>query len=230
MQLTVFGCSFGDYLNGGVKRVYGDILAESLGWEYQHESRGGSSCRRLWRRYWELDRAGQLEGINIVQYTEPTRTEFWAARPPYSSWRTRADQDNPPCFNEEPHSGGTVIRYKTGSDQWQNSPQDQRFFRMYEHGYSGVAWAENDFLWQHDYFQQYVQSRGHRTIFLRCRINPQYPLDPQLDAWSFRDPWERLIDPQYRYEPDDTCHMNERGHGVLAELLHSHIQKLGWVS
>lgn len=229
MRLTVFGCSFGDYLNGGVKQVYGERLALLLGRDYQHESRGGSSCRRLWRRYWELTQAGQLaDSINIVQYTEPLRTEFWAARPPYSSWRRRADEDNPPCFNEEPMLGGTVLRFKTGSDQWQNSPEDQRFFRMYEQGYLSTAWAEHDWSWQHDYFQHWLVAQGHRTIFLRSRLNHQYTLLPQLEQASFRDPWEELTAEQYRYEPADTCHMNDLGHSELAGRLADHIRSLGW--
>jgi hypothetical protein len=229
MRLTVFGCSFGDYLQGGVARVYGERLALLLGRDYQHESRGGSSCRRLWRRYWELTQAGQLaDSINIVQYTEPTRTEFWAARPPYSSWQTPSAPGQPPAFNEEPHSGGTILRYKLGSDQWQNTGQDQRFFSMYEQGYVSAEWARHEWSWQHDYFQQWITALGHRTIFLRSRIHPEYPLLDHLERASFRDPWQELTAEQYRYEPEDTCHMNDLGHSELAGRLADHIRSLGW--
>lgn len=232
MKLTVFGCSFGDYLNGDLKTVYGQELATALGYQYQHESAGGGSNHRMWRRYWQLDQEGRIsdQDIVIIQYTNPERCEFHRVRKPYSSWNRPADHQNPPSWNEEVLADGVMLRWKLGADQWANTAIDRDFFKTYQDHYVSTEWAEQDFQWRHSQFCWALKGRGRsRVLFLRNRIMSQFDLPPEFQAASFTEPWPQLTAPQFRYKPDDVTHMNHRGHRTLAGLLAQHIRNLGWV-
>ncbi len=220
-SLTVFGCSFGDYMTGGLKHVYGDILADRLGLIYQHESRGGGSNERIWRRFWQMEAEGLLkDSLVIVQYTEPSRAEFFAARPPDHHYENLAH------WSEEAHLDGTVIRWKTDSYTWQNRPRDRDFMRTYQEHYTSALWADSQFQWRNRQFQLAAHAQGIDIVFLRNRIMPFFDvIDPYAPACYF-EPCFELQQPHYRYTAQDTTHMNEQGHGQLALLLHDHILEL----
>lgn len=224
-SLTVFGCSFSDYMAGALSRVYGDYLAAHMGVSYQHQARGGGSNYAMWRRCHEMWAAGELDrGLIVIQYTEPMRQEFFVNRQPYSSWNQPADHQWPRAHNEEAWGPGSLIRWKTDADQWQNTHRDRDFFRMYQGHYVNEAWAQSQFDWHHSQFCAWIQSLGLSVIFLRSRMLPQFDLPKPLAARAFRDPWEKLTADQYRFEPTDTCHMNDLGHRTMADLLWTHVQ------
>lgn len=227
-KLTVFGCSFGDYMNGGLKHVYGDLLATKLGLDYQHESKGAGSNRRIWRRFWELDQQGSLDNnLIIIQYTEPTRTEFFTPRPPFASFGQEADKNNPPTY-EEPMLDGSILRYKFGASEWQNTLIDKEFFSLYENNYVSSEFSDLDFKWQNFQFQHALRSRNHRVIFLKTRLLYSFKIIEPFEDWSFHEPVTLLNDEKYRYEENDFCHLNHTGHELLSNLLYDHIHKLGW--
>jgi hypothetical protein len=225
-SLTVFGCSFSDYLDGGIEQVYGDHLAGRMGLVYQHQGRGGGSNYAIWRRCHEMYSAGELQdSLVIIQYTEPMRQEFFVNRRPYGSWQQPSDQNIPPSHNEEAWGTGTVIRWKMGADQWQNTRLDRDFFRRYQGSYVNAQWADSQFLWHHQQFCAWIRQVGLTVLFLKCRIFPDFPLDEPWASTAFRDPTAVLLADQYRYEPTDRCHLNDLGHGRLAELMWPHIQQ-----
>lgn len=225
-SLTVFGCSFSDYMNGELHRVYGDYLAEHMGVTYQHQARGGGSNYAMWRRCHEMYAAGELDnGLIIIQYTEPMRQEFFVNRLPYNSWNRPADHQWPRAHNEDPWGDGTVIRWKMGADQWQNTHRDRDFFRMYQAHYVNEAWAQSQFAWHHSQFCAWIKSVGLTVMFLQCRILPQFELAEPWATTAFRDPWEQLTAAEYRYEPDDFCHMNDLGHRTMAGQLLTHVRQ-----
>lgn len=232
MRLTVFGCSFGDYLNGRLSGVYGEYLARQLGLTYQHESAGGGSNHRMWRRYWQLDQQGLIDDqdIVIIQYTQAERCEFHRVRPPYNSWNRPADDRWPPGWNEEPLADGVMLRWKSGADEWANTAVDRDFFRAYQKHYVSAQWAEQDFQWRHRQFVWALQGQGRqRVIFLKNRIRPQIELPQYYDQISYHEPSVELQQSQYCFEPGDVTHMNEQGHQRLAQYLAEHIMRLGWL-
>ena len=227
-RLLVLGCSYSDYMAGGLTDVYGSILARTLGWEYIHEGAGGGSNHRIWRKLYEhVHRSVTPEDVIVIQYTTQERTEFWTARPPMASYMTPVSRGLTATVDES-FDGGTVLRYKYGAGGWQNTLTDRRFFDQYERNHVSVAWAQHQFMWTHWLLQARLRDLGQRVIFLHNRHCPQVDLESPLDAWAFTEPWDLLQQPEYRYQPEDTAHMNLRGHHHLAGLLADHVRSLGW--
>ena len=77
-KICVAGCSFSDYTK--VDKVYGEYLAEKLGYDYLHEGAGCGSNWRIWRQVYKNIRDHHLTSndILIVQYTITERQEFYS--------------------------------------------------------------------------------------------------------------------------------------------------------
>lgn len=213
---------------GGLPDVYGSLLARQLGLEYVHEGAGGGSNLRIWRRlYQHMTTDIAPKDIVIVQYTTQERCEFYSARPALSGYNRPLEPLEQPPF-DEPFHDGCVLRYKYGAGSWQNTDHDRQFFREYERRHVSPAWAEQQFAVNHWLLQGRLIQTDQRVIFLKNRMCPRFDLETPLDRYSYTEPWDLLQQPQHRYQPDDTAHMNLAGHQVLARLLESHVRSLGW--
>ena len=228
-RLLVLGCSYSDYMAGGLTDVYGSILARQLGLEYIHEGSGGGSNPRIWRKLYEhMTDSITPEDCVIIQYTTQERSEFWTAREPLRGHGQALAPGEVSHF-DEPFDSGSVIRYKYGAGQWQNTDRDRDFFKEYERNHVSVAWAEHQFRSTHWLLQGRLLANHQRVIFLKNRMCPRFDLESPLDTWAFTEPWDLLQQPEYRYQPDDAAHMNLKGHHHLAHLLSDHVRSLGWL-
>ena len=77
-KVFTFGCSFSDYM-WKVTKPYGHYVAEKLDCKYIHEGAGCGSNSRIFRKFFEYLRNGDINKNTLVtlQFTERSRDEIW---------------------------------------------------------------------------------------------------------------------------------------------------------
>jgi len=217
-KLCVAGCSFSDYTK--VDKVYGEYLAEKLGYDYVHEAAGCGSNWRIWRRVYQLIRDDVITSndLLIIQYTITERQEF------YSRFRIDHSVDKKQNMRE-PFGDGDIIRYKMDSYTWQKTPQDKKFLKMYQQNHVDLDFAELQFECFHSMFQSYLKSNNINTIFFKSGYRSTLDLLPEFEQKSFFK--NDCSSPPNNLADNDHAHMNDLGHRRLAEHLHNHLAKIG---
>lgn len=227
-KLFVAGCSFSDYTL--VKNVYGEFLAEKLGYTYVHEGEGCGSNYRIWRKITNHIIDGNLnhDDILIVQYTELTRQEFYSK---FSNHNYDRGVHVPEA--EKYHDGGAIIKFKVHAHTWQHNSAESAFFKVYENNFLSDEFEQEKFKIFNFNFQQTLKNFGIRTIFIKThRLGPIINLHEHIvgsfRSWVFDDV-ETSSSANYNLAPNDKAHMNLEGHKDLAERLYTHIQNLKWI-
>lgn len=215
-KLCVAGCSVSDYTC--VDRVYGDILAENIGFNYIHEAVGCGSNDRIWRRVTNLiiDKKIDKNDIIVIQYTDVTRTEFWSSNP-WPSYKHTGPQE------ERSHDNGRILSYKIGSHEWQHYDLEKSFFKTYEKHFVSDNYAHEVFRIRNFNFQNMIINLGLTVIFmLTTRIGQ---MDENicygyLKDLSYKDSTGGKI--EFDLRDGDQCHFNDRGHRTTADNLKQH--------
>ena len=229
MKLVVAGCSFSDYLEKN-NNVYGENLAAFLGRQYVHEGAGSGSNWRIWRVVGNMIAKGELDqnDILIVQYTNNERQEFWSQYPP--SKETIINGKLRRSIREPGPELGSIIRYKVHSHTWLGDPypKEGKFVKQYEERHVSQEFAQEQFNAHHLMFMSLLRDFKIKTVFLRSRINLRYELDQYHDKNAYNEPEEDYFNEDFYYQPDDSSHLNDKGHLHLAKKLNKHIKNLGW--
>ena len=224
-KLFVAGCSFSDYT--GVDRVYGEFLAEKLGYDYVHEGAGCGSNWRIWRVITNHVLSGNLtpDDLLVVQYTSRDRGEFWTSFPqPDKAFKPHTK--NHLSIIDKFRDGGHVIRFKAEAKQWQQNPEECDFFRVYEKYFVSTQFEQERFRIHNFMFQHMLLSNKIRTIFVRSSRLPKVQdkeLLPEFLAHSMTTPMPES--PDHNLTPSDTSHLSQFGHEVFAGWLYEHINK-----
>jgi len=219
MKLCVAGCSFSDYA-GGVANIYGAILAEKLNVEYIHHGAGCGSNYRIWREVSKLVMSNVLtpQDILIIQYTELTRTEFWS-----SNSYTAKPVPHQCNITENYNNDGSVIRYKLGAYEWQNTKTEKEFFKMYESNFINSHFEQEKFNVYNEMFQHFLLNYKIPTIFLNTPYRPNCNMLSYFENLSY----STTITPETQFSNDDAWHLSLHGHAVLANNLYEHIVEKG---
>jgi hypothetical protein len=222
-KIIAAGCSFSDYLDNN-RTVYGQALAELLGWQYLHQGAGSGSNWRIWRCLAQMVISGEItdQDIVIVQYTGLERREFWSQRrspPPEQGLNVR---DPGP-------EGGDLIRYKAWAWTWMDHSIENKFLKIYEENFVSLEYERSWFVLQHLQFQLLLREYGIRTVFIDGRHTPRpLSLIPPFEQCRWTEPLDFCADSQWDNQPGDNSHLNDAGHQRMAELLKQHIMDLGW--
>ena len=223
-KLFVAGCSFSDYTK--VDKVYGEFLAEKLGYEYVHEGAGCGSNWRIWRVITNHIMSGNLtpDDLLLIQYTGREREEFWTHfDQPHEAFLPRS-KDHLTVI-EPFKNGGHIIRYKARAAEWQRNQEECDFFDMYEKYFKSIHFENERFRTHNFMFQHMLINANINTIFVRgSRIAPLR--DNELLPKFLNSCYTSTDDnPAYNLTPDDSSHLNQRGHEVFAGWLYDHITK-----
>jgi len=225
-KLFVGGCSFSDYTK--VERVYGEILAELLGYEYIHVAKGCGSNYKMWRKLTKYLMDGILTSndLLIVQYTEVTRDEIWCPNILPDRLIGLVDEVD----------GGYITDWKLGSYKWQEYPEVSEFHQTKENFYTSEVFDVEKFYYHHFMFQSMLAYYKIPTIFVEGirigswgdKVKPI--LLPEFEKMFFPD--AHFIRPgkfsEYDLEPGiDVTHLNQQGHYVYADKLVEHIKHIG---
>ena len=222
-KLFVAGCSFSDFTK--VSKVYGQFLAEKLGYEYVHEGAGCGSNWRIWRTITKHVMSGNLtpDDLLVVQYTGRERQEFFSSldkpsityRPNSLTYLKVFDTVN----------NGNIIRYKAQAQDWQHNKEERDFFGLYEKYFLDAEFAREQFVTQNYLFQKMLLSNRINVIFIRSFRCPPLLESDVLPEYLpiFREPFFSTELHKYNLEPDDYGHMNQLGHEIFAEWLFTHI-------
>lgn len=226
-KLIVAGCSFSDYSK--VNRVYGEFLADKLGFGYIHQGSGCGSNYRIWRVIGNLIKDGTItdKDLLIIQYTSLERREFWSHR------EGSIDVDKTVNLNEQYQHGGSLLKYKSYSSQWQKYQEEKDFLNLFETYFSSTEYESDWFVLMNMFFQSFLLKFNIKTIFLETMYMNDLPRYGMLDEFKpFYLNWKKnLEDPTIHLEPHkDYGHLNELGHQLLAHDLFEHIQKCGIVN
>lgn len=220
-KLLVLGCSVSDYTR--IDNPWGKVLAESLDYEYVHEAAGCGSNWRMWRRAFTLIENNTITPSDtvIIQYTEVTRREFWS---PYQTAARPLSGSNNKSFITETYDGGTLIRYKLDSHTFGDYVgPEKKFQKQYNH-FVNLKFELEQFKMMHGMFQGFMQQQGFDKLYF-LKAGGYGPLERSSDLTPFYQ--KNWIDAPncFRYHlPDDTFHMDQRGHRELASLVHKYIK------
>lgn len=224
-KLFVAGCSLSDYTR--VDKVYGEVLAKKLGYDYVHEGAGCGSNHRIWRVITNHVMSGSLtsDDLLVVQYTGRERDEFWSCfDQPEAVFRPHTV--NNLCIIDRMPLSGSIIRYKASASQWQNIEEERVFFNMYEKYFLNVEFERERFRTGNFMFQHMLLRNNIKTIFVRSRRSP--PLSdsdmlPEFISYLFTEPEENIS--MYDLATDDVGHMSQSGHEVFAQWLFEFINR-----
>lgn len=219
-KLFVAGCSFSDYSQ--VDTVYGEILAERLGYDYQHEGSGCGSNYRIWRVIGNhIMRSNLTENdLLIVQYTSTERREFWSHNDPNPNEHKKVNLSEPFEF------GGSLLKYKSYSTQWQRFKEEKDFLDLYENYFCSIEYETQWFNIMNAYFQTFLLNNKIPTIFLETMYMNNFDLIDPFKSTQLT--WmKNLTDQSIQLIPnEDHGHLNIKGHQLLADDLYQHVKKI----
>lgn len=206
-KLIVSGCSVSDYTE--VTHVWGDYLAEHLGFKYKHLAAQCGSNNRLFRLLTNDIRNNIIEpdDIVIVQYTTLERTEFWSSIPPLND------------ALRDPYDSGSIIKYKIGSYKTFKGT-DAKFTKLYER-FINQNFELEKFINNHILFQCLAKEYNiHNLYFVKvggygwdCNRGKMPSIPIYKD--NFLNYGDLLEDNKWRISYDN-LHLNEQGHKELA--------------
>lgn len=212
-KLVVAGCSVSDYTE--VNHVWGDYLADHLGFEYKHLAAGCGSNSRSFRLLTNDIRNNIIkpDDIVIVQYTQTERTEFWSSIPPLE-----ADHDE--IDLRDPYDNGSIIKFKMRS-HLSYKGTDAKFTKLYER-FINENFELEKFINNHISFQCLAKEYNiHNLYFVKVGIygwdeitHGNMPSIPKYKD-NFLNYRDLLEDRKWRLA-DDNLHLNDQGHKELA--------------
>ena len=131
-KLFAAGCSISTRCYANTS--YPEELAKLLNYELVNCTAGCGSNYRTWRMITKHIMDGNLtsDDLVIIQYTEPTRREFWSRFP--------KNNDN---YKDE-YDDGSILRFKFDSYLWQLTKEEIEFLRTYETNFVNDAFEKEN--------------------------------------------------------------------------------------
>jgi hypothetical protein len=222
MKVVVGGCSVSDYTE--VKQVYGEILAENIGADYIHHGACCGSNYRIWRNITNLVMNNEIteDDLILIQYTEPTRQEFWSA---YVDEHRRDIRDSK--YN------GDIVRWKFNAHKWHNTNDfEHKFLKLKEEHFTSTEFDLERFEYNHYLFHNTIVSKNIKIAY----VVPNGHMKGH--GWIFRDRFnkngeihitEDLTFDSLLYLLDDRCHFNQLGHKYVATTIEKFLKKKQWI-
>ena len=214
-KLVVAGCSVSD--RAFVDYNYGDVLAERLGVEFDHQGAGCGSNNRIFRVVTGKIISGEIDSrtLLVIQYTETTRREFWTA-----NWSEEHARNSPLQLRENYRDLGQLIRWKWGSHQWQPNRGDREFFEMIENRHTDRDYETEVFVANHYNFVHQLQANAIPTIFVQAWEYAPFFLLHIPDGMPVVQVNDDNIQlPEDKIAPND-AHFTNSGHTRLAGMLY----------
>lgn len=224
-RLITAGCSFSDYAQ--VRKNYSEYLAEKLGIEHVpgYTSGCGSNCR-MWRNLLLGIREKNItsDDLLVVQYTEPTRKEFWSRHIDdyYVNW----DRKESPM--RETHGSGQLIKFKINPPRYQFR-EEQELFNLLEENFLDSDYDMELFENYHFAFLTTLETYKINTVFLETIYKHDIPLYESifctsLDIKNNIENSKTFPFDQYCLSEDDCSHLSDEGHRKVADLIYKHLQ------
>lgn len=252
-KLFVFGCSYSD--RTGVKKAYGDYLAELTGLEYHHCAKGGTSNDRTWRMATRMIIDGEItpNDILMIQYTDRHRREFASYGIGYDEHLQVIINDNK--GNEIP-SGvhpldktttecGTFYtsNYKMHSHSWQLNHFDRAVHKAHEDCTCVDQFDNEYFKTRHRQFEAFCEVNNINLVIYWCRLSDHMIDHNILSTYGRRYliNEENFISREpphcFKYElgdPNDTNHWDDShlsvlGHETVAKNLAEHLYRFSLI-
>jgi hypothetical protein len=222
-KLLVAGCSVSDYTH--VSKVWGEILADKLGYDYIHEAAGCGSNWRMWRRVFNAveNKLIHSSDIIVIQYTEVIRKEFWS---PYQTELKPLNGSHGKSNINELYDDGAIIRYKSDAYTWGDfGPNEKKFYKQYNH-FVNDKFEHEQFNIQHTMFQSYLKQRDFKNVYF-VKVGSYGPLtEPkELEEYYINNwiPAYDVID-NFPLSTEDELHLSQEGHERLASLSYKYIK------
>lgn len=203
VNLFVGGCSFSSPFNLDPSQSWPALVANETGYNLIDESSIAGSNYRIWRKTVTAieNRTISPNDIVIIQYTEPHRSEF------YSPLSRNIEFKDRHAAAEEYHNG-YIVKNKwgleiTGVGKEKKYGYLSRFFSCDE-------FDMERFEIEHAMFQGYLQNLGFKRVaFIVSNYFPalEKTLYPVIDC----------NDVLKHHQPNDTYHLNELGHTMVAQ-------------
>lgn len=249
--LFVSGCSYSSYT--GVRKVWGEHLAESLGYQYQHCAIGCGNNDRTWRIFTRKIISGEITPADliVIQYTDIHRREFAASEIFYEPLTPDSDGDDLTQYCAVPwiHKTATpwgdmyTTNYKPGSYQWMGESCEKLHYH-YEHTAVDENWAFEHFFTQHAMFKILCDKYNIRLLILHTQydggliprrqffndwdnthtVDDAPILFPNGRTSSERSEYDLGFGPNHA-DQWDTTHLSALGHQVLGVGIYQHIVK-----
>ena len=202
VKLVVAGCSVSDYTQ--VDKVWGEYLADQLGYEYLHEAAGCGSNYRIWRVLTNYILTGKItaEDTVIVQYTTVERNEFWSPI-------IQDDWKRDSCFD------GNILRFKSGSHTWHTGAEN-KLMKTYEK-FISTEFETEKFINNHMMFQCLAKEYGIKNLYFLKVGN--YSIDNMSFIDYYRNNYiyyDKITIEKYHLK-NDNGHLSMLGHEDLAK-------------
>ena len=213
-KLFTAGCSISTRCNA--KTSYPEELSKLLNYELVNCTAGCGSNYRIWRMITKHIMDGNLtsDDLVIIQYTEPTRREFWSRFP--------KEKDN----YKDLYDDGAIIRFKFDSYVWQRTKEEIEFLKLYEFNFVNDVFETENFHVNNFNFQHMLKNHNIKVIFLkstRISVPDFFTFDEYKNYFYYDSSNEDVTNNQ---SLKDNGHFSENGHKLIAENLYQHILNL----
>ena len=213
-KLFTAGCSISTRCNA--KTSYPEELAKLLNYELVNFAAGCGSNYRIWRMITKEIMDGNLtsDDLVVIQYTEPTRREFWSRFP--------KGNDN----YKDLYDDGSIIRFKFDSYVWQRTKEEIEFLKLYEFNFVNDVFETENFAVNNFNFQHMLKNHNIKVVFVkstRISVPDFFTFDEYKNYFYYDSSNEDVTNNQ---SSKDSGHFSEKGHKLIAENLYKHIVNL----
>ena len=213
-KLFTAGCSISTRCNA--KTSYPEELAKLLNYELVNCTAGCGSNYRIWRMITKHIMDGNLtsDDLVVIQYTEPTRREFWSKFP-----------KNNDSYKDS-YDNGNILRFKIDSYLWQKTKEEVEFLRTYETNFVNDSFETENFLINNFNFQQTLKNHNIKVVFVkttRISVPDFFTFDEYKKSFYYDASNEDVTNNQ---SSKDHGHFSQKGHKLMAENLYQHILNL----
>ena len=213
-KLFTAGCSISTRCNA--KTSYPEELSKLLNYELINFTAGCGSNYRIWRMITKHIMDGNLtsDDLVVIQYTEPTRREFWSRFP--------KGNDN----YKDSYDDGNVLRFKIDSYLWQRTKEEIEFLRTYETNFVNDSFENENFYVNNFNFQHMLKTHNIKVIFVkttRISVPEFFTFEEYEKAFYYDTSNSERVNNQ---SSKDSGHFSEKGHKLIAENLYQHIINL----
>lgn len=213
-KLIVAGCSVSDYTE--VDKVWGEYLAEYLGYSYDHEAKGCGSNYRMWRVLSTKIIKGLIDPSDtvIVQYTTLERNEFWSLTDPATN----------PDHLREPYGTGSLIRFKSHSFAWYPG-NEKKFLKLYER-FIDKDYEQEKFINNHTMFQCLAKEYRIENLYFVKVGSYGFLNMPMIKKYKNNNfEYQDIFNNRENHLPDDPGHLSNIGHQTFANKIYKELTK-----
>jgi len=227
MKIIVGGCSISDY-TPGVKKVYGEILAEKIDADYIHHGAGCGSNYRIWRNITRMVMNNEIDenDIVLIQYTDANRDEYWSA----TSTKIGNYKGDKIIIREQKYDGD-IIRFKASLSM--PNKNEQKFFDLKQAYFTSNDFNDERFEYNHFLFHNLMISKNIKVAYVVLGgMMAAYNLE-KIHLFN-KNGEIHITDGMYFKSPNeyfsiDGTHWNQTGHKYVANVLQKFIKNKKWV-